>query len=81
MVDGDVVASDPSVTSAQDYNGYWRLGGDVTWGDATSNFFAGSIDEFAVYGRQLPRRPSEPTSWPRGSTVSPRRRPAPRRCR
>jgi hypothetical protein len=52
-VDGQTIGTDPAVTRAEDYPGYWRLGGDNTWGGASSNFFAGDIDEFAVYPRQL----------------------------
>ena len=33
----------------QDYTGYWRIGGDNTWGGASTNDFAGSLDEVAVY--------------------------------
>ena len=36
-------------TPAQDYTGYWRVGGDTTWGGNSSNYFAGTIDEVAVY--------------------------------
>jgi len=46
-VDGQSVGTNPQ-TAAQGYNGYWRVGGDVTWG-SSSNFFAGTIDEVAVY--------------------------------
>jgi len=54
-VDGAVVASG-AVTGAQSYNGYWRVGGDslASWpNQPTSNYFAGSIDEAAVYGSEL----------------------------
>ncbi len=55
-VDGRRVASDASVTSAQAYSGYWRLGGDNlnAWPDAGSSpWFNGGLDEFAVYPTQL----------------------------
>lgn len=52
-VDGKLVGSNPQ-TGAQAYSGYWRVGGDVTWGDASSNWFAGRIDEVAIYSRALP---------------------------
>lgn len=46
FVDG-VLAASNNVTNAQDYSGYWRLGGDSGWtGDP---FWVGTIDEFAVY--------------------------------
>ena len=40
-------------TSAQDYTGYWRIGGDNTWGGNSSNYFQGLLDEVAIYGRAL----------------------------
>jgi PKD repeat protein len=51
-VDGALVGTNPQ-TGAQAYNGYWRIGGDNTWGGAASNYFAGSIDEVAVYASAL----------------------------
>ncbi len=51
-VDGALVGSNPQ-TGAQAYSGYWRVGGDNTWGGASSNYFAGSIDEVAVYSLAL----------------------------
>ena len=39
-------------TASQDYNGYWRVGGDSLnyWPDQpSSHFFAGQIDDVAVY--------------------------------
>ncbi|MCW4385442.1 PKD domain-containing protein [Salinibacterium sp. SYSU T00001] len=50
-IDGDLVGTDPQ-TSAQDYTGHWRIGGDTTWG-STSAYFTGVIDEAAVYGTAL----------------------------
>ncbi|HYJ75917.1 MAG TPA: PKD domain-containing protein [Kineosporiaceae bacterium] len=56
-VDGALAGSDPATTSAQGYNGYWRVGGDTlgtSWpGTPTSSNFAGSIDEVAVYSTAL----------------------------
>ena len=55
-VDGELVASDPSTSSAQAYRGYWRIGGDSLsgWPDRpSSDFFRGSVDEVAVYDRAL----------------------------
>jgi PKD repeat protein len=49
-LDGQIVASSPN-TAAENYNGYWRVGGDSGWeGDA---YWRGSIDEFAVYPAPL----------------------------
>ena len=55
-VDGELVGSDASVTGAQSYNGYWRVGGDNmgSWpNQPTSTYFAGTIDDVAVYGSPL----------------------------
>ena len=49
-VDGQDVASG-SQSQAQPYTGYWRVGGDSSW--ANSNYFAGTIDEVAVYSSEL----------------------------
>ena len=51
-VDDELVGTNPQ-TQAQDFSGYWRVGGDNTWGGASSNYFAGSIDEVAVYAKAL----------------------------
>ena len=51
-VDGQLAASNPN-TQSENYPGYWRIGGDTTWGGATSNYFAGRIDEVAVYSSAL----------------------------
>ncbi|WP_449374622.1 PKD domain-containing protein [Arthrobacter psychrolactophilus] len=51
-IDGELVASRTDVTSGQSYTGYWRVGGDNlnSWpSQPNSNFFAGTIDEAAVY--------------------------------
>jgi PKD repeat protein len=51
-VDGVKVATDPTTTSAQSYNGYWRVGGDNldSWpGKPTSRNVNGTIDEVAIY--------------------------------
>ncbi len=47
-VDGQLVASNSGVTTAQSYTGYWRIGGDNLsgWpGTVSSNYFQGSVDE------------------------------------
>lgn len=49
-VDGALVGTHPQ-TQAQAYNGYWRVGADRTWGPQP--YFAGTIDEVAVYNRVL----------------------------
>ncbi|PWJ56040.1 PKD repeat-containing protein [Quadrisphaera granulorum] len=51
-VDGKLVGSNAQ-TGAQDYSGYWRVGGDASWGDTENGFFTGSIDDVAIYGRAL----------------------------
>lgn len=56
FVDGVLVASDPGILGAQEYDGYWRIGGDNIGGwpsQPSSYYFAGSLDDFAVYGRAL----------------------------
>ena len=50
-VDGKLIGSNPQ-TGAQDYSGYWRVGGDNTWG-SSSAYFNGTIDEVAVYSTVL----------------------------
>ncbi|MBF9336594.1 PKD domain-containing protein [Microbacterium lacticum] len=50
-VDGVAQGTNPQ-TAAQDYTGYWRIGGDTTWGSSSSNLIA-TFDETAVYGRVL----------------------------
>ncbi|MET0933770.1 MAG: PKD domain-containing protein [Mycetocola sp.] len=51
-VDGVLVGSDDSATAANPFNGFWRVGGDSlgSWPNPpSSQWFSGSIDEFAVY--------------------------------
>ncbi|MDP9429299.1 MAG: PKD domain-containing protein [Actinomycetota bacterium] len=50
-VDGQLVRTRPEVTSAQYFPGFWRVGGDSTW--SGSRWFAGRIDEVAVYPTAL----------------------------
>jgi PKD repeat protein len=52
-IDGVRVAARTDITSAQDYTGYWRIGGDTPWAGAT--WFNGDIDEVAIYGAPLTR--------------------------
>ncbi len=51
-IDGLKVATNAGVTSAQTYDGTWRIGGDNISGwtnQPSSFFFGGSIDEVAIY--------------------------------
>ncbi|WP_028047337.1 LamG domain-containing protein [Cellulomonas sp. URHE0023] len=50
-IDGARVAQRTDTTSAQPYSGYWRIGGDSPWGG--NAYFAGSIDDVAVYPTAL----------------------------
>ena len=50
-VDGVLVGTNPQ-RLPESYTGYWRVGGDNTWG-STSQTLVGSVDDVAVYGRQL----------------------------
>ena len=52
-VDGMRVAQRTDVTSGQGYSGYWRVGGDSPW--SGNAFFAGQIDEVAIYAAPLTR--------------------------
>ena len=51
-VDGVPVGSVPGQTVAEDYAGYWRVGGDsgYLW---PVTFFTGAIDDFSVYPTEL----------------------------
>ncbi|RKT78480.1 PKD repeat protein [Terracoccus luteus] len=51
-VDGNLKGTNPQNTQ-QAYDGYWRVGGDTTWGGNSSNYFEGAIDEVAVYSSVL----------------------------
>jgi PKD repeat protein len=50
-VDGKKIATDAGTTSAQDYTGYWRIGGDNNWDGAP--YFQGDIDDVSVYPKAL----------------------------
>ncbi|GAA1867369.1 LamG domain-containing protein [Myceligenerans crystallogenes] len=55
-LDGQLVASEPSITSARAYNGWWRVGGDGLTGWSPSSpatNFKGDLDEIAVYPQAL----------------------------
>lgn len=46
----------PSVTSAQPFTGYWRIGGDNVSGwpsSPSSNYFSGSLSDVAIYSQAL----------------------------
>jgi hypothetical protein len=47
FVDGQFVASDSSVTSAEGYNGYWKIGYSNT------PYYQGTLDDIRVYGTGL----------------------------
>ena len=56
FLDGTRVGRIGFVTSARSYSGYWQLGGDSLsgWPNApTDSHYGGSLDEFAVYHREL----------------------------
>ncbi|MEY2848657.1 MAG: hypothetical protein RI885_1322 [Actinomycetota bacterium] len=46
-VDGELAGSHPA-TDAERYDGFWRVGGDTTWG-STSRHVDARIDEVAIY--------------------------------
>ena len=51
-VDDALAGTRPAVTAGQAYAGFWRVGGDNLNGwpaKPTSNYFAGAIDEVAIY--------------------------------
>ncbi|MCL3839199.1 PKD domain-containing protein, partial [Aeromicrobium duanguangcaii] len=49
-IDGSLIDQN-GVTTANPYDGYWRLGGDSGW--EGNPFWAGSLDDVAVYRRPL----------------------------
>lgn len=55
-LDGARIGTSTGVTSAQAFNGYWRLGGDFYYGwpsTGSSSYFAGTLDEASIYPRAL----------------------------
>ncbi|PZU41000.1 MAG: hypothetical protein DI573_02255, partial [Microbacterium sp.] len=51
-VDGELQGENTEATSAQNYSGYWRIGGDSLSGwpsRPSSDYFDGAIDEVAIY--------------------------------
>lgn len=51
-IDGALVASNTAITSGQKLSGYWHVGGSPAWNG--TEYFAGSIDEVALYPTALP---------------------------
>ncbi|WP_157551189.1 PKD domain-containing protein [Nocardioides jensenii] len=51
-MDGQLVDSNPN-TTAENFLGYWRVGGDSLWSGASSRYLAGNIDEGVVYLKTL----------------------------
>ncbi|MBX2896129.1 MAG: T9SS type A sorting domain-containing protein [Cyclobacteriaceae bacterium] len=55
-VDGVLVGSNPAVTSAENYTGYWKIGFDNNngWTSQPSSFyFNGTLDDAIIYNRAL----------------------------
>ena len=56
FVDGELVASNAAITTAESYSGWWRVGYDNLngWPNApTSYFFSGTVDDAVVYSSAL----------------------------
>ncbi len=51
-VDGALVGTNPQ-TQAQAYTGYWRIGGDTPGAAQQPTYFDGTLDEAAVYAKEL----------------------------
>ncbi|MFT4216806.1 MAG: PKD domain-containing protein [Micropruina sp.] len=51
-IDAQLVGTN-ATTTGQVYTGYWRIGGDKNWSGASSSYFAGTLDEAAVYPSAL----------------------------
>lgn len=51
-VDGALVGSNPNGI-AQNFVGYWRVGGDNLWDGASSDYLNGSLDEAAIFTHVL----------------------------
>ncbi|GAA2737171.1 PKD domain-containing protein [Pedococcus aerophilus] len=73
-VDGKRVGRNGGTTTAQPYDGYWRIGGDSPWnGNA---FFQGDIDDVAIYPTGLSLAQVQDHFSDSGRTVSGPTRPA-----
>jgi len=56
FVDGQLLDTNSAITVAENYSGWWRVGYDNLGGwpnEPTSDFFAGSVDEAAVFTTAL----------------------------
>ncbi|MCZ2804097.1 PKD domain-containing protein [Modestobacter sp. VKM Ac-2983] len=51
-LDGQAIGTNPAVTTGEPYRGYWRIGGDSSWG-GTGKYLTGQIDEVAIYPSAL----------------------------
>jgi hypothetical protein len=55
-IDGNNIAGNPEVVSAEDFEGYWRIGFDELngWPDKpSSDHFEGTLDDILIYYREL----------------------------
>ncbi|MFC6713178.1 PKD domain-containing protein [Branchiibius cervicis] len=54
-LDGKKVGTNTTATAGQPFSGYWRLGGDNLggWPGSSNGYFAGAIDEAAIYPTAL----------------------------
>ncbi|MFT2818185.1 LamG-like jellyroll fold domain-containing protein [Leifsonia sp. A12D58] len=71
-LDGALIGANPT-TSNQQFDGYWRAGGGNINGwpaQPSSGYFAGSIDEVAIYSTALPAS-AIATHYQLGSNVAP----------
>ena len=64
-VDGVLAASNPQTQAPARTTGYWRVGGDNTWGGSSSNYFAG-IDRRGGCLLQRAERVDRPGALPGG---------------
>lgn len=66
-MDGHQVGTNPN-TTAENFIGYWRVGGDSLWSGASSRYLNGSLDEGVVYLRTLTPAQIE-EQWTLGATT------------
>lgn len=67
-VDGVRVGQRTDVTTAQPYTGYWRVGGDSPW--SGNAFFAGDIDDVAIYPAPLTKQQTQAHYTASGRTIA-----------
>ncbi|WP_243076170.1 PKD domain-containing protein [Microbacterium sp. SS28] len=67
-VDGLRVGQRTDVTTAQPYNGYWRVGGDSPW--SGNAFFNGDIDDVAIYAAPLTKQQTQAHYTASGRTIA-----------